>query len=348
MATIRRRHGPHGRAVYQAQIIRRGFRPRYRTFDTKTEAQDWARRLEADMRSGTYRDFSPAERTLVSEILSRYKDEVVPGLRDSGGSVGHYLRMLDKAFGHLYLANLTPAIIAEHRDRRLKVVATQTARHDLAILRRIINIAMKEWGFYLPFGNPVDQVKLPPQGRSRERRLRKDKDSSVDEEALLLKAAEAEGGDIHDVIVLALETAMRRGELARIRWEHVDFDAPAIEMPPGAKNKPERRVPLSIRAKRLLSSRHAAQEAAQGKQPQGSIWTQLRAADSISQAFARVRETASLSDLRFHDLRHEATSRLVEKGFQPVELAKITGHQTTAMIMRYYHPRAEDLARRMG
>lgn len=345
MATIRRRRGPHGRAVYQAQIIRRGFRPRYRTFDTKTEALDWARRLEADMKSGTYRDFSPAENTLVSELLDRYEAEVVPKLR---GRVTPYIRVLRKAFGRLYLTSLTPALLAEHRDQRLQTVSTQTARHDLAILRRIINHAIKEWGFHLPFGNPVDQVKLPPQGRPRDRRLRKDVDPAVDEETRLLKAAEADGGEIHDILVLALETAMRRGELARIRWEEIDFDAPAINMPPGAGNKPGRRVPLSTRAKSVLQARYEAQKAAQGLEPTGRIWLELRAADSISGAFDRVRDAAGLPDLRFHDLRHEATSRLVERGFQLVELAKITGHQTPATLMRYYHPRAEDLAKRMG
>ena len=188
---------------------------------------------------------------------------------------------------------------------------------------------------------------VPPQGRTR--RLQDG------EEVRLLEAAKAYGGEIGPIIAWAIETAMRRGEIAAMRWEHLDKKARVLLIPETKTGTP-RRVPLSSKALQVLDTLP--------RQIDGSVWSMRP--DSISQAFERVVMAARtdyeseckqarqkpdaklLKDLRFHDLRHEATSRLFEKGLNPMQVAAITGHKTLQMLKRYTHLRAEDLVERLG
>ncbi|MGC9238003.1 MAG: site-specific integrase, partial [Thiomonas sp.] len=144
-----------------------------------------------------------------------------------------------------------------------------------------------------------------------------------DEENRLLEwaeKAEQEDGSmpIAHIIRFALETGMRRGELAAMRWEHADLKSRVLLVPETKTGEP-RRVPMSSRALAVLNAlpRHL----------DGKVWGQVHAA-SISRAFARACHRANIENLRFHDLRHEATSRFFEKGLNPMQVAAITGHKT--------------------
>jgi integrase len=140
-----------------------------------------------------------------------------------------------------------------------------------------------------------------------------------------------------------------------MRWEHLDRQARVLRVPETKTGEP-RWVPLSSRALAVLD--------AQPRRIDGYVWG-IRA-DSITRAFDRVMRWARaayeaeckprrvkpdatmLTDLRFHDLRHEATSRLFEIGLNPMQAAAITGHQTLQMLKRYTHLRVEDLVDRLG
>ncbi|MHB1567263.1 MAG: site-specific integrase [Acidiferrobacter sp.] len=179
--------------------------------------------------------------------------------------------------------------------------------------------------------NPVPRVSIPRVANARTRRL------IGDELPRLLTAAQSYGGEIGPLIIWAIETAMRRGEIAAMRWEHLDRRARVLLIPETKTGTP-RRVPLSVAALAVLDGlpRHL----------DGRVWG-LRP-DSISQAFERVCKAVGIEGLTFHDLRHEATSRLFEKGLNPMEVAAITGHKTLQMLKRYTHLRAEDLVGRLG
>jgi integrase len=144
-------------------------------------------------------------------------------------------------------------------------------------------------------------------------------------------------GDIGGIITWAIETAMRRGEITAMRWEHVD-QRPRVLLIPETKNGTARRVPLSKAALAVLD--------ALPRRIDGLVWGVQP--NTISQAFEQVCEAAGIEGLTFHDLRHEATSRLFEKGLNPMEVAAITGHKTLQMLKRYTHLRAEDLVNRLG
>lgn len=243
----------------------------------------------------------------------------------------HNLERLIKVLGHLSLSALTPSILANFRDLRLKKVKGHTVRKDLLLIRRVFVQAQKEWQIYLPRGNPVDSVSIPIQPKGRDRRL------VGDEEERLLDATIAYGGEIYNIIILAMETAMRRGEIAKLRWKDINLSKRTALLY-DTKNTEDRIIPLTERAYKLLKDLP--------RNISGKVF--IMRPDSITQAFERVRKEADMEDFRFHDLRHEATSRFFEKGLSIMEVSAITGHKDLAMLRRYTHLRAEDLVGKVG
>lgn len=335
---------------WRVQVWRRGIRLGH-TFDTKSEAQTWAAKAEADIGRGVFVDHSEAERTTVAELLDRYEREVLPHKRSQRSRKIEIAR-LKKELGHLKLAGLTSMIVASYRDKRLKIVAAQTVRHDLSLLSRALKLATKEWGIALPHGNPVLQIDVPkpPPGRDRV--------AERSELRWILRAAREHEADKHSgpmggIIRFALRTAMRRGEIANMRREDLGRKKLTLHIPQ-TKNGSPREIPLSPGALRVLTTLPARTD--------GGIWNMQ--ADSITRAFDRILERARksyearcaelgekpepkfLRGIRFHDLRHTATTWLARL-YHPHELARITGHKTLQMVMRYYHPKAEDLGRKM-
>ena len=352
MAMFVKRWGPDGRGVWQARIRKRGYPHQTRTFDLKAHAVAWARQIEHEIERGTFVPHRDTEGTTLAEILRRYVSEVTPAKKGRVQEQSRIAGLLNDPISSLSLAALDGAVVAEYRDRRLESVGPKTIRNDLALLRHVLRVADREWRLFLPRGNPVDSVRKPPAPHGRDRRL------LPGEETRLLAACRVYGGPIEPIepiVMIALATAMRRGEIASMRWEHLDRPARVLLVPETKTGEP-RRVPLSSRALAVF-------DVLAGK-TEGSVWG-IRA-DSISQAFGRVVKQARadyeaecaaagerpdsrmFTDLWFHDLRHEATSRLFERGLNPMEVSAITGHKTLQMLKRYTHLRAEDLVDRLG
>lgn len=163
MATIRQRSNK-----YHVQVRRQGFKTLTRSFSTRAAAQRWATATEAALDAGHVADFSLARKTTVAALLHRYEIEVLPAKR-SQQAVRSHIKSLIRELGRYSLASLTTSIVATYRDNRLCDVGPQTVKHELGILRRAVNIAISEWGYTLPHGNPLMHVKAPtlPQGRTR-------------------------------------------------------------------------------------------------------------------------------------------------------------------------------------
>jgi integrase len=139
-------------------------------------------------------------------------------------------------------------------------------------------------------------------------------------------------------VALAIETGMRRGELLALQWSNVDLER-RIAFLPITKNGESRGVPLSTRAVATLRGLPASSN--------GRVFGELTT-DALKQSFKRAARRAGISGLRFHDLRHEATSRFFEKGLNVMEVASVTGHKTLQMLKRYTHLSVTDLATRLG
>ena len=326
MASITKR----GEGQWQAKVRKRGYPVQSKTFSTKTMAVTWARSVESEMDRGVFLSTSIAETTTLNELVDRYLNEVAP-TKKSVADLGCRGKLLKEKLGDRILATITPLTIKEYRDERLGTVKGDTVRKELSLLGRILKLAQREWDIYLPRGNPADSVAMPAKGKGRDRRLK------PGEEQLLLQAAREYGGLIEDLIIVALETGARRGEIANLRWDSIDFKKRTAILWE-TKNSDDREVPFSTRAMEVIKR--------QPRHITGQVFP-IRG-DSITKAFTRVCKLAKLEDLRFHDLRHEATSRLFEKGFETMEVSAITGHKDLAMLKRYTHLKAEDLAKRLG
>ena len=331
MASFRARPGPSGRKVWQVRIKRQGYPEMARTFDRKGEAEVWAKQIEGEMDRGVFVSRAEAEATTLREALDRYEREVTPKKKSRSDERYKLRAWRSSTLAPRSLASIRGKDLAAWRDAELtRGSATGTVRRRLALLAHVFKVARKEWGME-SLASPVDAIQLPPPGQARDRRL------VGDEHTRLLSAAGTYGGEVGSLITWAIETAMRRGEIAAMRWEHLDRKAKVLLIPE-TKNGTRRRVPLSTAALAVLDGLP--------RRIDGRVWGMRP--DSISQAFERVCGAAGIEGLTFHDLRHEATSRLFEKGLNPMQVAAITGHKTLQMLKRYTHLRAEDLVGMLG
>jgi integrase len=327
MASIRQRSG-----VWQAQVRRLGFPSEVRSFDSKAEAQAWARAVEAAMDQGVHQAARSARNVLLSELLRRYGDEVSPTKRSKEREQQTIHFILRHKIAGYSMDKLTPEVVARYRDERLRTVAPATIIRELSILSSIISHARKEWS--LPAPNPCALVRKPMSPQGRNRLLKADEEVRLIAE---LRPIRRRSPWMLPLVLLALETAMRRGELLSLRWENVDLVAQTALLPL-TKNGTARIVPLSKKAVAVL--RTLKQEHLGPVFPLSYM--------VVNNCFVAACKRAGIIDLHFHDLRHTATTRLAEKLPNVIELAAVTGHQTIQMLKRYYHPKAEVLAQKLG
>ena len=282
------------------------------------------------MERGVFVSRAEAEATLVKDVLQRFATEILPTKRSEQSDKSR-IKTLTEAFGDYRLASLNSTQIARFRDQRLKVVGPQSVIHEINLLNRVLKTATMDWGIALPGGIPTSQVRKPTKPRGRDRRV-------SDEEITKILCITA-SSELRAIITLAVETGMRRNELASLAWNEIDLKNQTAHLPKTKTDVP-RTVPLSKAAVKTLEGI--------GVKKEGKVFA-LKA-ESMSQAFERACEPhrANILGVRFHDLRHEATSRLFEKGLNVMEVAAITGHQTLDMLKKYTHLRAEDLAKKLN
>lgn len=331
MASIRKR----GEFQWFAEVRRQGHPAQRKTCNTRAEAEAWARSIESEMDRGVFVSRAEAESTTLHEALERYEREVS---KKKKGHVQEKYRIASwqaHALAKRFLASLRGSDFAKYRDERLKSgAAASTVRLDLALVSHLFTIAVKEWGIQVE--NPVKNMRLPRANNARERRL-----EGGEEGALLAAIDAAPAGSrsnrwLKPIVILAVETAMRQGEILALRWENIDLVRCVAHLP-DTKNGSARDIPLSSRAVAALKGL--------ARSIDGQVFPTTDSA--LKQSWSRAVKRAEIEGLHFHDLRHEATSRLAEK-LALHELMKVTGHKDMRMLARYYHPRAEDLAKKLG
>jgi integrase len=327
VASLRKRSNGH----WQARV-RKANQNITKTFINKVDAERWGRQTEVELDKGSFVNLGLAERTSFTEIIERYINEVLPTMR---GGKADYIRLKALArrpIAKLNMIGLTPQKIAQHRDERLHEVAPATVIRELSYFSSIITHARKEWGINI--NNPVSLVSKPknPQGRCRI--------LDTTEINALFEALKPTGRRsiwMLPLVQLALETAMRRSELLGLSWEHVDLGRRTIFLQL-TKNGVSRTVPLSTHAVQILTQ--------MPRNLDGRVFPVTH--EVVSQAFNRARKQAGVEDIRFHDLRHMAITKLAEKLPNLIELSAVSGHKSLAMLKRYYHPNPEQLAEKLG
>ncbi len=307
------------------QVRRKGHASISRTFNTKSEGERWALVIESGMGVGTYVDNRETLSTSLSECLDRYASEIIPHKKGSARDIYRVNLWKNDKLSIKGIGTIKQTDIALWRDARIASgISGSTVQKDLALISHVFTIAIKEWGF--PLTNPVLLIRKPKSNPARDRRLQHG------EEELILASCSQE---MKAFVTLAIETAMRRGEIVGLRREWVKGRVAYL---PDTKNGTPRAVPLSIRALEAIASLPLRIDGKLFEFKEGHY----------SKSFLRVCRKTGIEDLHVHDLRHEATSRLFEKGLDVMQVKSITGHKTLQMLSRYTHLKADELARLLG
>jgi integrase len=250
-------------------------------------------------------------------------------------------------FDDYALSAITPPLVATYRDARLIApdqrfsknlinaprVSKGTVKNELDMLSKVLDVTTKEFGIALPNGNSVAGIRKPSGAGARERRL------VADEQSRLLCECQASRNQwLAPAVSLAIETAMRQGEMLNLHWEDIDLENRIAQLKE-TKNGEERAVPLSTGAIKVLRAIPVHLS--------GRVFPIDRM--TLYKAFERACARAGIVDLTFHDLRHEALSILAERGdLSVLELAAVSGHKTLQVLKRYTHIQARKLAMKLG
>ena len=305
MANIRRRAGK-----FQVQVRKKGYPPAVKTFTKYLDAKQWLTETEHRIASGRRPEQLCAD-IQFDQLLDRYIQTHIPKLKSPKQELS-LARRVSGRLGRYACSAITNATLATYRDHRSSEVAPQTVKHEINLVRRVIKLAIAEWGLGLA---EVPYVRLPRLPIGRVRRL------PSEEITALLTCL---GDQMRDIVNFALETAMRRSEILGIAQSDFDAQSKTVILR-NTKNGRARTIPLSCTALETLNRRTQ----------NGTIFTMQP--DSVSQAFRRACSKIQIKDYRFHDLRHEAISRLFERGLSVPQVALISGHQDYRMLARYVH-----------
>lgn len=359
MASIQRIKTKGGSFSYRAQVSILGVRDSA-SFPSKAEARQWAAQRELEVRAGVpagqYLESSEAaaetatrqgrgtqqppegSQHTLKDVCQRYAREVSTTKLSERWEVIKLTKFCRHPVALLTLRELGPEHLAAWRDERLKQVSSSTVRREMTLVTHALEIARREWRWIVT--NPGRDVRKPPDAKHRTQRI-----SSDDVQALLDTLGYVRGTvpankqqETAVALLIALETAMRSGEILSLTRQHVHLDHSFVHLPT-TKNGSSRNVPLSSAAKELLRLMLELPPRREGRL--FSVRPQSR--DVL---FRRAKVKAGLKHLNFHDSRRTATTRLSEV-FSPLELSKVTGHKRLDMLLTYYEKSATELAQKL-
>ncbi len=339
MASITQYRGKTWRAI----IRRKGYPPQSKTFERKKDAEDWVVATEAKMGVSQYDplQLKAAKTATVKSLFDRYLAEVAPN-KKGRNEIGIYKRIIrDASFMPILLHKLTPRDIIEWRDARVKEIQPQSVHRELNSISAVFSHAIKEWSAPL-VANPCHSV-----GRFKNADKSRDKTWSNEDTKTLLAACNwsedmplKEGRDyVGFALLLAIETAMRIGELCRPTVADFHPAEKYLHLS-DTKNGDQRNVPLSTTAIRYLEI------LCKGKTAEDNIFPIN--ANTMSEYFLEARRKCGLEHLVFHDSRHTAATRISKKLSNVLELSAQTGHRSLRSLQKYYHPIPADIADKLG
>ena len=333
MALIEPRKTRAGVTSYRARVRLKGHPEAAATFKRLTDAKRWVQHTESAMREGRHFKTTEAKRHTLADLVDRYVREVLPQKPKNAANTDHQLGWWKSKLGAYTLDEITAARIVQCRNdllgtrtRRNRLMATATVVRYMAALSHALTVAVKDWEWM--DDSPMRKVSKPREPRGRERFL------SDDERTALLDACrDSTSVSLYAVVVLALSTGMRSGEIMGLRWPHVDLQRFQIRLHE-TKNGSSRAVPLAGHALAQV------QDLARVRR----IDTDLLFPGSDSTTPVDLRKPwktavrrANLLDFRFHDLRHSAASYMAMNGATHIDIAAILGHKTLQMVKRYSH-----------
>ncbi len=316
MATIRRRKNN-----WQAVIRLKGYPAFYKTFTQKTDAKNWTKIAEHRI----HRDDAGIlikKYPIFKEIVNRYLDEVSVNKRCFKIEQLIIKNILKERFCDLPLNKITPKIIADFRDRQMTQVKANTFNRRLDVVSNIFSICRKEWDY--PVNNPCLMIKRPRNPEPRNRVLNQT-------EIRKLLSDNSLSLELRQIIIVALETGMRKSEILSIKREHINDNLLHI---PITKTK-SRTIPLTKLAQKTLLESH--------------IPYRINV-NTLGHTWRRLMRKHRLNDVCFHDLRHTALTNLfLKKSLTVPEVMLISGHSDPRILLKTYtNLKAQDLVEKIG
>ena len=248
---IDRRIAKDGTVSYRVRIRHKGQPAISKTFKQLTHAIRWKRITESDVEKGKYLHHARGETQTLSKTIHRYLAEILPHKPKDARNVKRHLIRWDKELGSLALSQITPSHIAKIRDKLLKESTSKnrprspsTVVRYIASLSHLFSTCIHEWGYLR--ANPVSSIKKPRNAQGRIRFLSKEEIS-----ILLANCKKSRCRFLFTIVLLALQTGMRQGEILSLTWSDVDFDNQWIFLKQ-TKNNEHRTVPISKQIQTLL------------------------------------------------------------------------------------------------
>lgn len=333
MAQIEKRTHPSGKITYRARVRIHGMPDISASFSTRTSAKEWAHRTESELKQTRYFPHEAGKNRTFATFVDHYISNHLPKNPKALSKQTQILQWWKSHLGKYYLAHISPSLIASLRDqllsettRRNTLRTSSTTNRYLAALSRAFTICIREYGWLKE--NPVLLITRPKENKGRERFL------SLDEISRLRDACRySRSPYLYPIVVFALSTGARRGEILNLKWSDLDFSNRTATFRE-TKNGESRTVPLTHH---LIECLHKEQRCRVILSPYVfPSLTGTKPAD-IESSWDYAIRTANLPNLRFHDLRHTAASHLAMNGASALEIAAILGHKTLAMVKRYSH-----------
>lgn len=324
---------------WRAQIRRKGHKPITETFPTKVLAQQWARKIEAEIDSKKYQDGRGLEAINLGDLIDRYTEEI-GAEHPFGKNKAAVLAYWKREYGDRMLSEITDDLLTKHvQNRRKGGAGGVTIGIEFTYLAGVLKTARELWKLPISL-EPIKiaranmgHLKIATKSKERDRRPTKEEIELLcdyfDKHSVL---------PMRDIINFAIETAMRLGEITRLRWVDLNKRDKTIiirdRKHPREKIGNDQEVPLLGEAYNIVT-----------RQPKGELIFPVNG-ETISSIFPRACAALGIEDLRFHDLRHEGVSRLFEQGYTIEQVSLVSGHRDWKMLARYTQIRAKDLHRK--
>jgi integrase len=335
MASIQIRVRKNNRVSYRALVRVTGYPIRSATFGKRSDAVKWGKEKEAELRLNKhFTIFATNGKHTLAELIDQYLSQILPEKKDIDRQTIQ-LNWWKAQLGNFKLYDISTSMISECRTELQRgnthygtPRSGTTVNRYLAAISHVYTIAWKEWNWV--DHNPVLNVRRYKEPRGRVRYL-----DDQERQRLLDTCKKSRNPILYTIVILALSTGMRKGEILGLKWRNVDFDKNRIVIQE-TKNGERRAVPLVCSAlqliKRLWVNRSCSIDdfifhSAEDLTKRGCIRT----------AWENAVKRAGIQDFRFHDLRHSTASYLAMNGASLLDIAEILGHKTLQMVKRYSH-----------
>lgn len=325
--------------AFRVRVIRKGYITQSKTFKTRTDAVKWARKIETEIDQGMIKP----KKTLANRMLDKQLS--------FGEAAEHYIknhsihkrncktesgtiRTLITQWGPEHIQSIDKAKVFILRDDLLsRGRSGDTINHYYNAISKIYQMLQTEWS--IPIDNPIKGIKRLPANPSRTKRI-----NGEIETALLLACAQSTSKLLKPIVEFALETGMRRGEIMGLKWFDIDLPCRRAFLHV-TKNGESRQVPLTLKAVQILSEVEAEQVEYVFPLKLDALRRYFDKAIKNAKNNWKICGINPFDDLRLHDCRHEALSRLSDAGLNVIELSHISGHKTLTQLARYTHPSHE-------